>query len=294
MVFVRWWKFCNLEQVDHRGNTSRSRKQMLLTTAKFVLFYRRNTALSLKPNSCIYLFGIPNHIVEYEKKSFTNDYLQQCSFLLDPTFEVTAPVDIILTENFDNQYWTGKRWSSCFALFQKNYLWVLRTCFFILGLNCTQVLTQKTSAALQTEYIAPNKETETKCQEKSYQTEVQKKFQSVIFGKFVFKQGTLFGDSVKYKILFVAEKDSPITLSLDTMIDKIQPYLPFNTSSEKDMSKRFLKHFDRSFQVLEHVVEVSASSWMQNVKIKMSGPTGMFFEMFDRAVEQYGSLNFGQ
>ena len=130
------------------------------------------------------------------------------------------------------------------------------------------------------------------CEEKKYHMEVHKKFQNVLFGKFVFQQSTLFGDSVKYTILFIAEKDSSVTLNLDMMIDNIQPYLPFNTSSEKDMSKGLLKHFDRSFQVLEHVVEVTTSGWMQNVQIKTD--SFLFSEVIERAVPQYGRLYFEQ
>ncbi len=175
--------------------------------------------------------------------------------------------------------------------------WCCETQFLFLDLNCTELLAKK-PAVVQTKHITPNKEAvlnETKCQEKGYQIEFQKKFQSITFGKFVLKQGALIGDSMKYTILFVAEKHSPVTLSLDNMMEKTQPYLPFKTSSEKDMSKGFLKHYYKSFQVLEHVVEISASSWMQNVKIKGSGLGHLrLSKLFDKAVEQYGSLNFGQ
>ena len=126
------------------------------------------------------------------------------------------------------------------------------------------------------------------CQERNHQTEVGRKIESVIFGKFVFKQSTLFGDSAKYKILFISEKDSPVTLNLDVMIDKIQPYLPFNTLSY--LSEGHLKHFDRSFQVGKHVVEVTTSGWMQNVKIKSN--MLIFSKVFDRAIEPYGHLYF--
>ncbi len=61
---------------------------------------RLSTVLQPRQSSCVILFGIPNHVVAFADTLFQHDILPECTFILDPSFGLSPPVDITLEENF--------------------------------------------------------------------------------------------------------------------------------------------------------------------------------------------------
>ena len=85
----------------------------------FLVF--RSTVFQPKQKFCIILFGIPNFIVEYAAEIFTNDALQECMFMLDPSYGQSPSVDIFFKEMFSVMHSAGmmRNFKSQGTLYQK-------------------------------------------------------------------------------------------------------------------------------------------------------------------------------